>query len=236
MKKWNLLLFGLVILFLSACEKVTGDGPIVTQDRPLTNFKGVDLRMNAQVIYKQAPDYKVEVKAQDNVQNVLVTEVVNGKLVIRVKNDVRLRRHEPITVTVQSPELTRLRVSGSGNITSPSLVNADDLEVDISGSGDIELVDLVGSYLDAAISGSGNLKITSGVVPQQLLRISGSGDIDVADVLSRNVIATTSGSGNTRVNVSEELRVTISGSGNVFYKGQPSISVSTSGSGKVRPL
>lgn len=236
MKKWNLVLFGLMALVLSACEKVTGDGPVVTETRNLTNFSGVDLRMNADVIYKQAPDYKVEVSAQDNIQDRLITEVENGKLVVRVKNDVRLRRHEPITITVQSPELNRLRVSGSGKITSTGLLNADELEVDISGSGDIELADLVTGYLDVDISGSGDFKVVSGMAPEELLRITGSGDIDVANVLAKNVISNTSGSGTTRVNVSDQLRVTISGSGNVYYKGQPSISTSTSGSGKLRPM
>jgi hypothetical protein len=236
MKKWNLVMFGLMALLLTACEKVTGDGPLVTQNRTHTAFSGVDLRMNATVVYKQAPDYKIEVRAQDNIQGILITEVENGKLVVRVKNDVRLRRHEPITITVQSPELNRLRVSGSGNITATGLLNADDLEVDISGSGDIELADLVARYLDVDISGSGDFKVVSGMAPEELLRISGSGDIDVANVLAKSVISTTSGSGTTRVNVSEQLRVTISGSGNVHYKGQPSLSVFTSGSGKVRPM
>lgn len=236
MKKWNVVLAGLLVLILTACEKVAGDGPLVTQNRNLINFSGIDLRMNANVVYKQAPEYKVEVSAQDNIQGRLITEVENGKLVIKLKNDVRLRRHEPITITVQTPELTRLRVSGSGNIKSRGLINADDLEVDISGSGDIELADLVTGYLDVDISGSGNFKIISGMAPDELLRISGSGDIDVANVLAKNVISTTSGSGTTRVNVSDQLRVTISGSGDVYYKGQPSISTSTSGSGKVRPM
>lgn len=236
MKKWNLVLFGLLALVLSACEKVTGEGPVVTENRSLTNFSGVDLRMNASVIYKQAPNYKVEVSGQENILDRLITEIENGKLVVRMKNDVRLRRHEEITVTVHSPELSRLRVSGSGKITATGLVNAADMEMDISGSGDIYLADLVAAKLDANVSGSGNIDIVSGRIPEEKLRISGSGDIDLSNVLADEVTTTTSGSGNIKVNVVEQLRVTISGSGNVYYKGQPSISVSTSGSGKVRPM
>lgn len=236
MKKWSILLAGLMVLVLSACEKVTGDGPVVTENRALTNFSGVVLRVNANVIVKQAPDYKVEVSAQDNIQGVLITEIDKNELVIKLKNDVRLRRHEPITITVHAPEISRLYLAGSGSITSGSLLNAEDLEVDIYGSGHIELVDLVASYLDVDVSGSGNFKVISGVVPREFLRNLGSGDIDVSNVLAKNVITTIMGSGNLRVNASEQLRVNISGSGNVYYKGQPSITTSTNGSGKLRPM
>lgn len=236
MKKWRILLFGLLALVLTACEKVVGEGPVVVQTRNHTAYAGIDLRMNAKVYYTQAPAYSVEVRAQQNILDVLQTHVDNGRLVIKFKNDIRVRRHEDIVVNVSGPNLESLRISGSGRIVSPNLVDASNLEMDISGSGDIEMVDLVATELDANISGSGNIQIITGVVPKEKLKISGSGDMQLANVLAKDVATTTSGSGNISVNASEHLNVTISGSGNVYYKGQPVINLSVSGSGKLRPL
>lgn len=237
MKKWSTALMGILVLALTACEKVVGEGPVVVEERSIADFTGVDLRMHADVYYKQEAAFKVEVHAQDNIQDLLITERQGNRLAIRLKNDIRLGRHEAVKVYVSSPELTSLRISGSGRIVSANLVDADNnLEMDISGSGDIEMTDLVTPYLDANISGSGHIKVATGVVPEEKLRISGSGNIDLSNVQAQKVTTNTSGSGNTRVNVSNELNVTISGSGNVYYKGQPSISASVSGSGKLFPF
>lgn len=237
MKKWNIALLAVMAILFTACEKVVGEGPVRTEARDIANFKGVDLRMNAKVYFKQEPEYKVEVKAQDNILERLQTHVEFNNLVIKLRNDVRLGRHEEIIVNVSGPHLESLRVSGSGHIITPSLVDADnELEMDISGSGNIEMVDLVTPSLDANISGSGDIRVQSGMAPNEKLRISGSGNINLANVLAKQVQTTTSGSGNMRVAVSEQLSVTISGSGNVYYKGQPSINTSVSGSGKVLPF
>ena len=234
MKKWNIALLAVMAILFTACEKVVGEGPVITETRDLANFNGVDLRMNAKVYFKQEPQYKVEVKAQDNILERLQTHVEAGNLIIKLRNDIRLGRHEEIVVNVSGPDLESLRVSGSGSIVTPSLIDADNgLEMDISGSGDIDMVDLVSPSVDANISGSGDIRIQTGMVPNEKLRISGSGNINLANVLAKQVQTTTSGSGNTRVSVSEQLRVTISGSGNVYYKGQPTINTSISGSGKV---
>ncbi|MGV3657469.1 MAG: head GIN domain-containing protein [Chitinophagaceae bacterium] len=237
MKNLSFALLAVMAVVFTACEKLVGEGPVRTETRNISNFKGVDLRMNAKVYFTQAPAYSVEVKAQDNILGYLITNVEGGNLVIRLRNDVRLGRHEDIIVNVSGPDLESLRISGSGDIRTPNLIDADNgLEMDISGSGNIEMVDLVAPELDANISGSGDISIETGVVPAEKLKISGSGNINLANVLARQVQTTTSGSGNTRVNASEQLKVTISGSGNVFYKGQPTIDLSVSGSGKLKPL
>src|SRR5689334_4913054 len=88
MKKITLLLFSVSILMVSCIkEQVDGNGPLVTEARNITNFSGLDLRCSANVVYKQDPVYKVEITAQQNILDVMITEVSNSKLVIKYKND-----------------------------------------------------------------------------------------------------------------------------------------------------
>ena len=58
MKKLSLVMVALAMIFTS-CEKVTGEGPIVTQTRNVQDFTGVDLRSSANVYFKQDPNFKV---------------------------------------------------------------------------------------------------------------------------------------------------------------------------------
>jgi hypothetical protein len=229
------ILIGMMVIFAS-CEKVVGEGPVVTETRNISNFSGVDLRVSGNVYFTQSPDFKVEVRAQQNILGVLETYVANNKLVIRFDNDVIVRRHENVTVNISAPDLNSLRVSGSGDVMTTGPLHPSSMEIDISGSGSITVNELETDYLDATISGSGDIKIINGSANEEKLRISGSGDMDLANVLAESVTTTTSGSGDIRVHVTERLSVTISGSGSVFYRGQPVIDTRISGSGKVRQL
>lgn len=225
----------LMTTFFASCEKIQADGPMITEQRTVTGFSGIDLRVNADVNYRQSPDYKVEVRAQDEVLEALETFVSNGKLVIKYDNGEQVWKHDGITVTVAGPDMRSMRVSGSGDIRTTGSITASDMELDISGSGDITITDLATGVIDAHISGSGDIKVLQGTATEEKLRISGSGSIDLANVAARSATTRTSGSGDTRVNVSERLDVTIAGSGSVYYRGNPIISTSVSGSGKVRP-
>lgn len=233
MKQISVVLLSIVILF-SSCKKVEGEGPVVTEVRNHTGFSGIDLRSSADVYYKYDSVYKVEVKAQQNILDVLITEVTNNVLVIRYKNDVKVRASEPIQVIITAPQINNIRNSGSGDIRTMDVVSSSELKADISGTGDILINELNTLLLDANISGSGDIKVNSGMINEEKLRISGSGDIDVSHALSAKASTIISGSGNIWLNVSQTLDVTISGSGSVYYKGQPAVNSTISGSGKVR--
>lgn len=228
----TVILFALIVMFLSSCEKVTGDGPLVTQQRSISNFSGIDLRCSSNISFVQSNDYKVEVSAQQNIQEVLITEVVNHMLVIRYKNNVRVRSHDPVTLLISGPEFNSLRISGSGNIVCGGHLTSPNMDLDISGSGGITIPDINTSKVDANISGSGNISMM-GEATDEELKISGSGNIDLLNLICQRATITISGSGDTRVNASQNLDIHISGSGSVYYKGTPVINTHTSGSGKV---
>lgn len=234
----NKQLFVLTALILAlgftSCRKVIADGPMVTETRNVGNFSGIDLRMGADVTFTVAPDFKVEVIAQDEIQRVLNTYVSGDKLIIKFKNDVKVRIHDGVRLNITGPSLKSLRVSGSGDIRVKGEVNTPDMEMDISGSGDIEMESLTTGYFDATVSGSGDIKVRNGEANEEKLKISGSGSIDMRDVAAKRAQTRTSGSGNMRLKVSDRLDVTISGSGSVYYTGNPVIDASIKGSGKVR--
>src|SRR5690606_24277230 len=237
MKKMNLL-FTMVmgVLLFTSCEKITGEGPVITEIRNVGNFTGVDLRGDATVYFTKGNDLKIELHAQQNVLAVLETYKSGNNLVIKYRNDTRLGKHEPVTIYLTAPDLNDLRISGSGDIFAAGDISNNDMEMDISGSGHIKMDKLITTYLDANISGSGSIEIDNGEADEQKLRISGSGNCLLKDVVSQKVTTTTSGSGDIWIHVEDELQSNISGSGSVFYKGQPTINTSISGSGKVRPM
>lgn len=236
MKKITLAFIVMLSLFAFSCRKVTGDGPVVKETRGVSAFNGLDVRVSAAVYFTQSPAVKVEVSAQQNILDVLQTYVSNNKLVVKYKDNVHVNSNDLIRVEISAPDLNSLRLSGSGNIYVNGPVTTGSLELDISGSGDINLAELNTDYLDANISGSGSVKATGGMATNEKLKISGSGNMDFENVAASHVTTNTSGSGTMRVTANQVLNVTISGSGNVYYKGSPQVNASISGSGKVSHL
>jgi len=221
-------------VYLTSCEKVTGDGPLVTQTRSVVNFSGIDLRVSGDVEFKQDPNYKVEVTAQQNILDVMETYVSNNRLVVKFKNDVIVKSHESVHVVVSAPSFYSLKLSGSGSMVATGPISPANMEIDISGSGNINIPELHTGLIDVDISGSGSVAVGSGTATEEALKISGSGSIDLSTIPVQKANTRTSGSGDTRLNVASNLDVTISGSGNVYYKGNPIINASISGSGKVK--
>jgi len=234
MKHLSLLLVAAAMIMTSCYkDRITGEGPVVTETRTHNNYSGIDLRIAGDVYFKQDTVYKVVVEAQQNILDVLETSVSDNKLVIKFDNDVRVKDYEPVKITVSGPSVKELKISGSGNITTTGPINPTSMEMDIDGSGNIHMTELSTGLLDADISGSGNISVDAGTASEEKLRISGSGNISLGDVTAVKATSNTSGSGDIRVNAGQQLNVTISGSGNVYYKGNPVINTSISGSGKV---
>ncbi len=237
MKKIRLaLLIVSGIVLLTSCRKVIGRGEHVTEQRATPNFTGVELGVPGDLYYTPSAQFKVEITAQQNVLDVIETDVSGGKLKIRVKHGVNLRKHESITVKISAPDLRVLGVNGSGNLHALLPFSPASLDVYINGSGKAEIGGVTTSRLDAKISGSGNIYVHDGDAEYEELAISGSGDIDLAGVVADEVKTSTSGSGNMRVHAVSKLDTKISGSGSVYYKGNPVIKTNVSGSGRVIPI
>ena len=230
-----LLVTGLFIF--PSCEKVVGEGPLVTQTRTVGNFTGVSSEMSGTVNFAIAPEYKVEITAQQNILDVLNTNVVNGVLHIDFKNNVRVREHEDLLINITAPYADYFRLSGSGNMNVQGDITANNLKVTLSGSGDITVQNAaIADKIDADISGSGNISIAGGSAVNEDVDISGSGKVEMAGVDAQNAVTHTSGSGDVKLALSTNLDAHISGSGSVYYHGNPIISTHISGSGRVIPF
>lgn len=231
----TILPLALLLLASTACNKklfgVKGKGANVTEVRSLTGFNKITLDIDADVTYEQSTDFYVEISAQENILEVLRTEISAGELKIDFRKWVR--KHSNISIVIHSPEIKGIKISGSGNVNVPTAITTTDMELHISGSGNLTLYSLTSSDLEAKISGSGNLALLNGTVNNQTATISGSGDIDMEDCQANNSSCKISGSGSITVHAIQELDATISGSGDIRYRGNPAVNANISGSGSV---
>ncbi|TGE14854.1 head GIN domain-containing protein [Hymenobacter elongatus] len=238
MKNLHYLCLLPLLLLLAGCDcddifpdKVTGSGPVAAENRAVPGFSRLDLAVDAELYLTQGPTQTVRVEAQQNILDVLQTNVSGERLSISFGR-VSVRRHDPIRIYITAPSLTGVSLSGSGRIVGQNAWRVPALSVGLSGSGSIDLSVLGVQSLDADISGSGAVRLAGDAARCQV-RLSGSGAVEAYPLTVQAAEVNISGSGSTRLTVPQSLSATISGSGTVYYKGRPALTVRTSGSGRV---
>jgi hypothetical protein len=231
-KKTMVILFSTFALGLFSCRKeLTGEGPLVTEARYVSDFKGIDLRLPGDVYYRHDASWKVEVIAQKNLIDIIQTRVVDNKLLVEFRTEKDFLDADHIRINVSGPALNSFSLNTAGSIYCMNEIHTSKLALQVNGSGSIILHDVTASDLDAVNTGSGNIKIANGSITRQSLRSSGSGDIMLQGVSSIETTAKTSGSGNIQVKVADRLHATVNGSGSIYYRGYPAVSSHVSGSG-----
>jgi len=227
----------IAILVLSSCEKVVGEGPIVTQERVYSDFNAVEVNITGNLTYTQGNEYKLILHAQQNILDIIQTRVDGNELVIKFRDGKNVKAHEEIDIELVTPNLNRMKLGGAANIKLEGVVEANNLELRLSGSGNIMAEELkITGELYSNLSGSGNIDVTAGEAASTKFRLSGSGNITADAVVAASSNAEISGSGNIRLQATNQLSAKISGSGSIYYRGTPQVTVQVSGSGSVRAL
>lgn len=235
MKKLTLLLglfaFTITTTFAQSWNKgEMGKGPIVTKTLNLSDFNSLSLNIAGNLYLRQGNRQQVEVEGQQNIIDLLTTEVKNNHW--KIKFDRNVSNYKNLKVYVTIPDLTYLGLSGSGDIvTQGKFTNLKDVGIGVSGSGNLSLA-LDARDIKTRLSGSGDVDL-SGSGNALSIQISGSGNVSARELSVNECEVRISGSGDVRVDVRNQLEVAISGSGDVQYSGNPSVRSKVSGSGEV---
>lgn len=214
------------------CQRASGNETV--HEESLEAFTSIDLQMAADVVIEESEEYAVRIEGSDNLVEMIIAEVRNSELNIRLPRGACIRGRSDLLITVYTPEVREIKLSGSGDIRSTTGFSTETLDVDITGSGDIHLENLSISHFDADITGSGSIVIQGEKATSGEVRISGSGKLDAYGLEVAEAEINITGSGKAKVRVSDELDVDISGSGDVYYKGQPAITQNITGSGNIK--
>jgi len=227
---------GLMIGFISiiSCSKDTcihGEGTIVSQELAIAEFSGVKLSGTFNMVLQKGPEIKVVATGQPNILNYISTTVENGiwnaEFLDGCYNDYQ------VTVYVNHPNIKEFGSNGSGSINVIGRLDSlENLTIYNTGGGNIYCTDslIIENFLNVDLSGSGFIEVM-GTASNQNINISGSGNYKAYDLFSENVTISIPGSGDAMVNASSSLEAFLSGSGSIYYTGDPELTTNITGSG-----
>ncbi|TFH26681.1 MAG: DUF2807 domain-containing protein, partial [Bacteroidia bacterium] len=109
-----------LVLSLSSCyfdgwgTGISGNGDVVEETRDISGFTGVEVSTGIDVYLTQGDGFEVMVEADENLQDVILTELKGDRLVVRTDH-VNIRSAKSKKVHVTLPELSELKISSAGD-------------------------------------------------------------------------------------------------------------------------
>ena len=168
-----------------------GSGDLVTETRDVKPFTRIETRGSADITVIVGEEQTVEITFDDNLIDYIETRV-RGKT-LKIDHTESYSSQSACEIVITVPSLERISCSGSGDIVVERLNaesfefklsgsghftaegKAEELDINLSGSGDIDTRDLVAQEAYVKISGSGDVKVHA--VESLEAKVSGSGDI-----------------------------------------------------------
>jgi hypothetical protein len=228
LKKTSGILFIMALFAMQSChpirfKTVEGNKNTVCKEIPVSAYSEIQLGTPGEVIYRQMPGESpfLQIEVDENILPLLTVTVEKNCLKIRHERGINIHPSRLIIHT-HSAELSKLQNSGSGKIHLTGEVEVENMEISISGLGDIVTDQIHCSALRLSISGLGNVHLT-GSGEKASFSISGLGNIHAYEYCAEELTSSVSGLGNVDAHAGKTLNANISGLGNINYKGHPDV-------------
>jgi hypothetical protein len=237
MKRNQFQLIGVIALLsilFSSCwslgPSVKGDGNVTEQVRQVDEFDQIKVSRGMNVYITQGSPAKVVVIADNNLHEIIRTDVEGGVLKIYTDENIRWAKEKKVMVTVE--KLTGLEASSGANIFSQAQIMSENLELKASSGANLTM-DVNAKYLKADCSSGANINL-SGLAKEAELEASSGANLKGKDLKADNCKMQASSGGNVASSVVEKLEAKASSGGNVVYYGEPaSTDIDTSSGGNV---
>lgn len=250
MKKGQILMSGIVLLTaavtMTSCVDIRREHTLfgtssITEQRGLKGFEEIEISGSPTVYYTQADHFSVVLKGSESQVKDIITEMDGKTLVIRNKRkfgvfNVQLG-DDDLSIHVTSPDITSIRLNGSGDFISRGLIDSDNMDILLRGSGDVQVKDLICDRCHVELIGSGDLDVSRLEAQEVSAMLVGSGDMNLGLLKVDDTSLQLKGSGDIDAAFNEgcgSVDCELRGSGDITLEGTVRrFSQHTNGSGSV---
>ncbi|WP_222984546.1 head GIN domain-containing protein [Flagellimonas meishanensis] len=224
-------------IFASSCmfdvnfgDGKRGNGNVVEETRNVKeDFTVVSASEGLDVFVTQGADYKISVEADENIIDLIGTDIREGRLRVHAIENIG-RATKKVYVTL--PKVTALKSSSGADLIAQNVIESESIELEASSGSDLH-VELNAQDVTAQASSGADIKI-AGQTDYLYADASSGADIKARDLTAKNCNAEASSGADISVNVSESLIADASSGADISYTGEASVEKKKSVSGSVR--
>ncbi|WP_430908067.1 head GIN domain-containing protein [Maribacter sp. 2-571] len=220
----------LLSLFLSSCgfdikingeswgSGTKGNGSVTTESRSVSeDFTEITAQEGLMVYVTQADEFKIEVEADENILELIGTDISNGRLKVHARKNIGRATKN---VYVSLPDVSALKSSSGAHLKTKNTIVGDRIEIDASSGANL-FIDLDADDVEVDASSGANLEIV-GTTDQADFDISSGSNVNAKDFESNTCEAEASSGANLKIYVTEALVANASSGGNISYYGNAS--------------
>jgi hypothetical protein len=207
-----------------------GNGNVVSETRSVSeDFTVVSAAEGLDVFVSQGKESSIKVEADDNIIDLIQTDISNGKLRVHAERNIG-RATKKIYVTL--PEITGLESSSGADLVSENTLEVDKVNLSASSGSDLRVA-IMADEIHADSSSGADIRISGKTQLLDAESSSGS-DIKAMGLEAKVCHADASSGADISVNVSDELIAEATSGADIRYSGEPSVQKNKSASGSVR--
>ena len=196
---------------------VRGNGNVITEDRTINaNFDAIKVQQGINIYLTQGSDVEMTVEADENIMDLLITEVRNGELKIYFEKNVnRATRNVYLTAN----EISKIKTSSGASVKSENTIRSSKLDLDSSSGSSIKLK-VNADEINSSTSSGAQIDLY-GTAEYLSAKASSGSQIDAEDLKSINALAKVSSGANIDLHVENSLTAKASSGGDIDYIGNP---------------
>ena len=216
---------------------VVGNGHVVKETRTIDGpFDAIQASEGLNVYLTQNDSESIIVEADENLQDLIITEVSNNVLKIHTKKNIGSAASKKITVNFKN--VSRITSDSGSNVYSINTIIAEELKLETSSGSDMVLdvnaskvycsassgsdleLDVNSLVIECHSSSGSDIELT-GKVTKLTAEASSGSDIKASDLLAESTEAIASSGSDISVNTSKELIASANSGGGISYYGNP---------------
>lgn len=207
-----------------------GNGTIIEENREIVSeFDQIAAAEGLDVFVTQADEFSIRVEADENVMDLIATDIKDGTLKIHAKENIGKATKN---IFVSLPTITGLSSSSGADLNTKNQIKTDLIELTASTGGDLNAAILANSIVANSSSGA-DINLSGSTNNLDADASSGS-NIDAKNLNSKNCEADASSGAGIEVVVSESLIADASSGADILYSGTDNVKKNKSSSGSVK--
>ena len=223
----TLITKGIALLFIATVStscmiegfnSVNGNRNVITEERNIReDFDRIRVGQGIRVYISQDSKTSVVVQADENLHDLIETEVSGG--VLKISSTRNIRRAKAKKVYITTATINGIKATSGSDVITENAINAETFDISTS-SGAFAKVEVHAETVNSSSSSGADLKITGSANYHSSNASSGS-SIKAYGLESKNVSVKVSSGANIDVYASESIKAKASSGGDIDYKGSP---------------
>ena len=199
---------------------VQGNGNVKLEDRTLNEpFQAIKASHGLDVYLTQGNEESIVVEADENLHDLIKTEVKNNTLHIYAEKNIGHASSKKIMVSFK--DVSAISSSSGSDVVSTNTISADHLELNTSSGSDMDLK-INTTQLNCSSSSGSDLKL-SGMTKTLVANASSGSDIKAGNLKAESSKVQASSGADITINTAKELTASASSGGDVTYYGNPDV-------------